>query len=135
MSEENVENARWAYEAWNRRDFDQILELVDPEIEWTFAEGFARLPGVDTVYHGHEGIRRFWETFIEPWEQITIEVEELRDSGDYVVAFIRFRAVGRDGLEVDAPFVHVLTIRESKVIRFEAFDDRAAALEAAGLSE
>jgi ketosteroid isomerase-like protein len=135
MSEENVELVRWAYEAWNRRDFDRILEFADREIDWTFAQGMARVPGADDVYHGHEGVRRFWETFIEPWDQITIEVEELRDSGDCVVAFIRFRAVGRDDLEIDAPFVHVITFRESKVIRFEAFDDRAAALEAAGLSE
>jgi uncharacterized protein len=135
MSEENVEIMRWGYEAWNRRDFDQILELADPEIEWTFAEGFMPLPGADAVYHGHEGVRRFWETFIDPWEQIAIEVEELRDSGDRVVAFIRFRAVARDGLTVDAPFAHVITFRESRVIRFEAFDDRAQALEAAGLSE
>ena len=135
MSEENVEVVRWGYQAWNRRDFDQILELADPEIDWIFAQGFLRVPGVDAVYHGHEGVRRFWETFIEPWEQLTVEVEELRDADHCVVAFVRFLAVGRDGLEVDAPFAHVLTFRESKVIRFEAFDDRPEALEAAGLSE
>jgi hypothetical protein len=32
MSEENVEAVRWGYNAWNRRDFDRILELADPEI-------------------------------------------------------------------------------------------------------
>jgi uncharacterized protein len=132
MSEENVEIVRRGYEAWNRRDFNQILDLVDPEIEWTFAQGLR--PGVDAVYHGHEGVRRFWETFIEPWEEITVEVEELRDSGDRVLAFVRFRAVARDGLTLDAPYVHVLTFRESRILRFEAFDNRDDALEAAGLS-
>jgi ketosteroid isomerase-like protein len=143
MSEENVERVRWGYEAWNRRDFDQGIEFLDPEIEWrpasvageTSTEDFARLPGVDAVYHGHEGVRRFMETFIEPWEQVTVDVEELRDSGDCVVAFIRFRAVARNGLKVDMPNVHVFTFRGSKVVRFEAFADRAEALEAAGLSE
>jgi uncharacterized protein len=134
MSEKNVEIIRRGYEAWNRRDFDQVLEVADPEIEWTFA-GAARFPGVDAVYHGHEGVRRFWTTFIEPWEQINIEVEELRDSGDFVVASIRFQAVGRDGLEVDAPVMHVFTFRGSKIVRFEAFVDQEEALEAAGLSE
>jgi uncharacterized protein len=133
MSQENVEIVRRGYRAWNRRDFDPILELVDPEIEWTFVD--VRPPGVDAVYRGQEGVRRFWETFTEPWQQITIEVEELRDSGDFVVGFIRFRAVGRDGLKVDAPFVHVFTFRGSRVIRFEGFVDRKEALEAAGLSE
>jgi ketosteroid isomerase-like protein len=139
MSEENVEMVRRGYEAWNRRDFDQLLELTDPEIEFrpvsVSGEAFARLPGVDAAYHGPEGVRRLWETFIEPWEQITIEVEELRDSGDYVVAFVRFRAVARDGLKVDLPSMHVLTFRRSRVIRLEAFADRAEALAAAGLSE
>jgi ketosteroid isomerase-like protein len=143
MSEENVERVRWGYEAWNRRDFDQEIEFFDPEIEWrpasvageTSTEDFARIPGVDAVYHGPEGVRRFWETFIEPWKQITIEVEELRDSGDYVVAFVRFRAVARDGLKVDLPSMQVLTFRRSRVIRLEAFADRDEALAAAGLSE
>jgi ketosteroid isomerase-like protein len=97
ISEENVEMVRRGYEAWNRRDFDQMMrEFADPEIEFrpvsVSGEAFARLPGVDAAYHGPEGVRRFWETFIEPWEQITVEVEELRDSGDYVVAFVGFRA-------------------------------------------
>jgi ketosteroid isomerase-like protein len=90
---------------------------------------------VDAAYHGPEAIRRFWESFIEPWDQITVEVDELRDSGDCVVAFIRFRAVARDGLKVDLPSVQVVTFRKSKVIRLEAFADQAEALAAAGLSE
>jgi uncharacterized protein len=133
MSQENVEVVRWGYEAWNRRDFDRLLELADPEIEWSFAG--VRPPGADAVYHGHEGVRRFWDTFIEPWEQITVEIEELRDSGDIVAAIVRFRAVGRDGLRVDAPFAHVFTFRGSRVVRFEAFADRKEAFEAAGLEE
>jgi ketosteroid isomerase-like protein len=143
MSEENVERVRWGYEAWNRRDFDQLLEFADPEIEWrpvsvsgeTSTEDFARIPGVDAVYHGHEGVRRFWETFIEPWEQVAVDVEELRDSGDCVVAFVRFRALARNGLKVDVFNGQVFTFRGSKVVRFEAFADRAEALEAAGLRE
>jgi ketosteroid isomerase-like protein len=139
MSEENVELVRRGYELWNRRDFDQMREIADPELEFRPAsvsgEGFPRIPGVDAAYHGLEAIRRFWESFIEPWEQITVEVEELRDSGDRVVAFIRFRAVGRDGLKVDLPSVQVFTFRRSRIIRLEAFADRAEALKAAGLSE
>jgi hypothetical protein len=48
-----------------------------------------------------------------------------------------FHARARDGLEIDQPFVHVVTFRGSRGIRFEAFARRELqqALEAAGLSE
>jgi uncharacterized protein len=135
MTQENVEILRRGYEAWNRRDFDQVLELLDPEIEWTFAGG-AQFPGTDATYHGHEGVSSFWETFIEPWERINIEPEEIRSTGDQAVAFVRFQATGRgSGVELDVPFVHLFTFRGSKAIRFQAFADRNAAFEAAGLSE
>ena len=32
MSQENVEVARQAYDAVNRRDLDAFLELMDPEV-------------------------------------------------------------------------------------------------------
>jgi hypothetical protein len=135
MSQKNVEVVRRSYAAWNQREFDQALELFDPEIEWTFAGG-AQVPGADATYHGHGAVRHFWETFIEPWAQINIEVEEIRSIGDLAVALVRFRATGRgSGVELDVPFVHLFSFRGSKVIRFQAFADRNAAFEAAALGE
>ena len=34
MSEENVEIARRGVDAWNRRDLDAFVALMDPEIRW-----------------------------------------------------------------------------------------------------
>jgi len=134
MSEENVEKVLRAYEAWNRRDFDAAVEIGDPEIEWTMV-GTTRFPGTEGTYHGHEGVREFWRVFIEPWAEFRIEVEETRAAGDLVVAFVRFHAKARQDLELEAPFVHLLEFRDDKVIRFRSFDDRAEALEAAGLRQ
>ena len=63
--------------------------------------------------------------------------KEIRDAGDSVLALVVFHAHARDGLEIDQPFVHVITFRGSRGIRFEAFAKRELqqALEAAGLSE
>jgi len=38
-------------------------------------------------------------------------------------------------MEVSAPLGSLFTIREGKIVRWQAFWNRAAALEAAGLSE
>src|SRR5688500_2116315 len=115
MSQENVERAREAYAAWNRRDFDSAVENADPEVEWTMV-GATRFPGTKGTYHGHGGVREFWRIFIEPWEEFRIDVEETRESGDLVVAFVRFHAKARDGLELEAPFVHLLEFRDGNVI-------------------
>jgi uncharacterized protein len=134
MSEENVERVRRGYDAWNRRDLDAAIAFVDPEIEWTMI-GTTRFPGTEGTYHGHDGVREFWRLLIEPWAELHIEVEGTRASGDLVVAFVRFRAQAREGLELEAPFVHLLDFRHGKLIRFRSFDNRAEALEAAGLRE
>jgi len=35
MSNENVELIRSAYEAYARGDFETVLSLIDPKVEWT----------------------------------------------------------------------------------------------------
>src|SRR5687767_12414186 len=97
--------------------------------------GATRFPGTKGTYHAHDGVREFWRIFIEAWEEFRIEIEETRTEGDRVVAFVRFHAKAREGLELETPFVHLAEFREGEVVRFRSFDDRAEALEAAGLSE
>lgn len=132
--DENVATVLRGYDAWNRRDFDAAIEIADPDIEWTMV-GATRFPGTQGTYHGYEGVREFWREFIEPWEEIHVEIEDTRAAGDLVVAFVRFHAKAREGLELKAPFVHLLDFRDGKVIRLRSYDDRAEALEAAGLPE
>ena len=119
MSEENLEAEREvtlrAYEAWNARDFDACIALVDPEVEWTFSGG-AQMPGTDEVYRGHEGVRRFWSEFIDPWESLRIEITDTREAGDTLVVFVKFHGVGMgSGVELTMPFVHLMTYRNRKL--------------------
>ena len=134
MSREIEEKVSRAYNAWNRRDFDNAIADADPDVEWTMI-GATRFPGTEGTYHGHDGVREFWRVFIEPWEEFRIEIEKTRATDDLVVVFALFHAGARDGLELEARFVHLLDFREGSIIRFRSFDDPAQALEAAGLSE
>jgi len=133
MSQENVEIIRRAYEAWNRGDFDGTIAYIDPDVDWGF-EGASRFPGTEASYHGHEGVREFWRLFIEPWEEFRIEIERTYDAGEAVVLFVTFHGkIG--GMELREPFAHVVWVRNQMCVRLRSFDDRKAALEAAGLSE
>ena len=48
MSQENVEVARQAYDAVNRRDLDAFLELMDPEVV-----ALPRQAAMEGGYRGH----------------------------------------------------------------------------------
>jgi ketosteroid isomerase-like protein len=132
MSRENVEVMRSYYAASNRRDVNAALEHVAPEIEFHLAGVF---PDLDSVYRGHVGVRKFLNQFAEPWEDLSIALDRVVDAGDRVLAFIHFRAKGRDGIEVQLPLAHLWTMRDGRAVRMDAYSDQQRAFEAAGLSE
>jgi ketosteroid isomerase-like protein len=64
------------------------------------------------------------------------DLEEALDGGDLVVATVLSRGRGRgSGIEIDARFHRVYTLRDDRIVRMDEFAQRAEALEAAGLSE
>jgi ketosteroid isomerase-like protein len=132
MSSERVETVRRIYEGWAKGDFRAGTELYDPEITLVQSEGFPERGS----YAGIEGVSRYMRTFLEAWETITIEAEELTDAGESVIAEVMQRGVGKGSTaETDFRYFHVWTFRGDRVIRLDTIRDRADAFEAAGLSE
>jgi ketosteroid isomerase-like protein len=97
MSQENVEIVRAAFAAWNRGDLDAWLETFHPKVEWHKSGAF---PGLETAYFGRDGVTNFWRQFRVGWEEIFLDVEEIIDRGEQVMVLFRFRAKGRDGIQV-----------------------------------
>ena len=56
MSQENVDLTYRAYDAFNRRDLDAYLALMDDDVEI-----IPRADLMEGTFHGHDGIRRWWE--------------------------------------------------------------------------
>jgi ketosteroid isomerase-like protein len=134
MSQENVHGARRALEAWNRGDADGLLELWHPEGEW-FSAILSRVEGAETVYRGPAEMRRFWDEWHSVWD-LTIEVSEIRDLGDTVLAVGRMRARGKaSGVDLDEPVAYVFQFEGGLVRTLRAFLDPSQALEALGLRE
>ena len=133
MSEESVAIARRAYEAFNRGDLQAMVADLAPNFEYATT---GAIPGMTGVYRGVEGILGFLEWMRSEFERPRIEVRELVDAGDQVVAAVTLRGRGKQsGVEASWDVWHVWTMERGKVVHGQAFTSRDEALEAAGLSE
>jgi ketosteroid isomerase-like protein len=130
MSEENVETVRRGVEAFARADWEESLRGLDPEIEWHDAPD---LPGAE-VHRGREAVLAQWKGMREALEGFTVEPERYFDAGDQVVVFLRSSGRGRaSGVPVSRELAQVVTVRDGLATKIVGYDDRAEALEAAGL--
>jgi ketosteroid isomerase-like protein len=137
MSQENVETARRAFEAFNRafaEGTDDLYALLDPDVEWIPIN--ALLEG--TTYRGHQGVRQWIEDVKRDWAVFEAKPEDFLDLGDDgVLALGSWRARGRGGdVLLDFPQAAWLgRVREGRIVRMQSFTERKEALEAVGLRE
>ena len=131
MSSENVEIVRRAYEAFNSNDPDAAIALLDPHVEWTLP---AHFPDAET-WTGRERVVEGLRTMSDSWESLHLEVLELIDAGDRVVALVhihgRSAATGLDlaGMGVDG---HLWTLRDGRVMAVRMYGGTADALKEIG---
>ena len=131
MSQENVQAALEAFDAFNRRDLDAMLALMDADVE-----AVSRLAAIEGGYHGHDGIRRWWGTLLEAFPDFTMEVIEVRDLGNLTLAELRTRGHGAGSdMPVEQTLWHASETRDGKSVWWRIFRTEAEALEAVGLSE
>jgi hypothetical protein len=110
---EHADLIRRAYAAFNGREIDAGVKLMDPEVDWP------KVPEGGFV-HGREQVRRHWgEQFRQANPQI--EVEEVREcSDDCVEAHVRQIVRDLDGRKLaDDRLVHVFTIDNDRISRME----------------
>jgi ketosteroid isomerase-like protein len=131
MSQENVEAFKRGLEAGNRGDVDTLLEELDPEVEWHSAL-HALLGGKERVFRGHEGVREMIGDLNEAFDEFQVEVSEIRDLGDRLVAIGRTRARGKaSGVETETPYALVTEIRDGRTVSVRGYLDHREALDAA----
>jgi ketosteroid isomerase-like protein len=136
MSQENVQIVRRYWELFNAGGVEaaarELESAFDPEVE--FHED-AAFPDAG-VHRGMDAIVAYVKQFQELMVGHEIEVEELREAEDSVVAFVHEVASGsRSTVAVELRPAFVWRFQGGAVVRVEAYLDRQKALEAVGLSE
>jgi ketosteroid isomerase-like protein len=133
MSQENVEIVKEFTQLFEAGDRDRWRDYFAPDVVWDASA--SGLPSAG-VYHGHEGVERFFRDWLAAWTDYEIETSDIIDAGDAVVIFFRQAGTGRgSGVRAERDFINVYDLRDSQVVRARLYESREQALEAAGLSE
>jgi ketosteroid isomerase-like protein len=102
----------------------EILELLDPQVEW-------RPALVDPAsYHGHDGVRAWAAAARRAWKSVTVVLASLREVDGCIIASGRISALDHGGDQVvDSDIACVAEFRDGRVVRAASFlsDDDALA--------
>ena len=122
-----------AYAAANRRDFDVVLVGWAAGSEY-HPSGELMPPDLERVFYGRDGYLKLWRYWLDAFENIRWDPEEILDLGDRFVVTAQQRGRGSgSGVAVSELVFQLFTVRRGLVVRQEDFLDRSEALEAAAL--
>jgi ketosteroid isomerase-like protein len=129
VSTDDVELIREAFELLDSEHYEEALALIDERFEMVTTAEVASEP--DT-YRGREGVRRWWESFLDAMDSVSVDAKRLHPAapGQVIVEFV-IRARGQhSGIEAEQPAIGLATLADGKLLRLEFFttlsDARAA---------
>jgi ketosteroid isomerase-like protein len=101
------------FAAFAERDLEGVLDLTDPEIEFTAVT--ADLAGRTEPYRGHEGIREYFRDVALVWEDIRLTPREFRQVGDSILVTGRVTARSPSRI-VEGSTGWVFRVRDGRVV-------------------
>ena len=117
------------YDALRSGDVATVLDLLDPQVQWTEAASFPYYSG---TWSGPSAVvNNLLIPLARDWEDFFATAHEFIASDDRVVSLGlytgKFKKTGR---AIKVPFAHVWTVRDGKLARFDMYTDTAKVLEA-----
>jgi ketosteroid isomerase-like protein len=133
MPDPNVALIRHAYAAYARGDAAAMLDLVDPDLEWTYLDPSAADPRPQ-VCHGRGELAAALTQQAE--RGLHAQLEEVIGHGDKVVVAVRTPGADAHRLrQSDDRDYAVFTVRDGRIVALRDCRDRGDALTRAGIEE
>ena len=125
----NIEATQKIFTAFGGHDIPGILELLHDDVVIEFY-GPEVIPYAG-FYHGKAQAQKFFETVLSSIDINQFDPEEMLSAEDKVIVTghlnLTTKATGR---EIDSDFVHVITLKDGKWLRFRDFMNTAVAAKA-----
>ena len=117
------------YAAFAKRDIDTILGMLSPDVEWGEPSNPFNLAA--GMRHGHEGFLEWLNIGRQSEEIIVLEPWKFLTDGDTVAVVGYTKCLAKPtGRSYETDFVHLVTIKDGKIVRFQEFFDTFATVEA-----
>jgi ketosteroid isomerase-like protein len=126
---DDVSVVRAVFAAFAERDVERVLELIDPEIEFTPVT--ADFAGRTAPYRGYEGIREYFRDVALVWDHIRLTPHDFREVGGRILVTGRVSARSPARI-VDGSTGWVWRVRNGRVVYGRVYASAADAEEAAG---
>ena len=123
MNQSNTAVIQNVYAAFNRGDIQTVLANVESNTEWV-NYGPSSVP-----YFGNftGRITDFFDAIGKSTSNGNVAVDRYLEAGDHVVTEAKWTATVTDtGAQIDAPIVHVFTLRDGKISSWRGYSDSAA---------
>jgi len=134
MSEkENAQLAQQAIAAFNDRNLDAYLALLDDSYEMQTEIASAPL-------HGKQAVRQMLESYLSGIPDMRIEIEQIITSGDYVVVRTHmtgthkgtFLGIPATNKRIDSHACNVIQLRNGKAVKGRLYADNATLFQQIG---
>jgi limonene-1,2-epoxide hydrolase len=130
---QKIETLRAFVEAFNRKDFDDAVRYLHPEVEIYPAIGGEM--DVSRRYRGRDEGRQLLEMITDGVEP-HVEIEDAIEAEEGQVLLVEhWSPRSSQGVETQFELATVYTFQDGLVVRLEGFRDPAKARAAAGLTE
>ena len=131
--QQNIKLLKSFYDAASRGEFGPVRDALDPNVEWIEPN----VPGLwlSGTHRGAEAVlKEVIGPTVEKVDKFRVNMKKFYAVGDHIVAIGYFRGRAKmTGKELEAATAHVCTLRNGKIMRFEAFHDTASLQETLGL--
>jgi ketosteroid isomerase-like protein len=116
-------------EGWAAGDLDLIPDLLDPGVVWTAIED---APDAGT-YLGYEGVRAYWQDWIDDFDINGFWIEESIQTGDQLVCVQRAATTGKgSGIRTELHYACLYTFGDDeRIVEVNEYAAREEALAAA----
>jgi ketosteroid isomerase-like protein len=131
VSQRDVQTWDEVIGALNAGELDRLYDYFDPEMTYT-----SREDEPDRIVDAGLGdFKAMVEGWTHMFDSFRIDIEQTDDLGDRTISVTRSRGVGAgSGVQVDEPYVFLVTWRNGKVLEVHEYRTKHEALDAAGLT-